>query len=62
MVSPEWHEDKGDLGCFLPRRGYTIQPRVSTLGNIQAKRFALKGREISGPNASDATEKEEGIC
>jgi len=30
-----------------PRRGYRIQPRVSTLGNIQEKRFALKGREIT---------------
>ena len=32
---------------FLPRRGCRIQPRVSTLGNIQEKRFALKGREIT---------------
>ena len=24
-----------------------FQPRVSTLGNIQKKRFALKGREIT---------------
>ena len=31
----------------MPRRGYRIQPRVSTLGNIQKKRFALKGREIT---------------
>src|ERR1700736_6034600 len=35
---------RGDLS---PRRGYRIQPRVSTLGNIQEKRFALKGREIT---------------
>jgi hypothetical protein len=32
---------------FLPRSGCRIQPRVSTLGNIQEKRFALKGREIT---------------
>jgi hypothetical protein len=30
---------------FAPE-GYRIQPRVSTLGKIQEKRFALKGREI----------------
>src|ERR1700688_4399102 len=34
-------------GDLSPRRGYRIQPRVSTLGNIQEKRFALKGREIT---------------
>jgi hypothetical protein len=28
---------------LLPRRGYRIQPRVSTLGSILIKRFALKG-------------------
>jgi hypothetical protein len=31
---------------LLPRRGYRIQPRVSTLGNHPNKWFALKGREI----------------
>jgi hypothetical protein len=34
------------LGCFLPRRGDRIQPRVSTLGKHPKKRFALKGREL----------------
>jgi len=51
------------FGSFLPRRGYRIQPRVLTLGNIQEKRFALKGREITWAKMSPiVTEKEEGIC
>jgi hypothetical protein len=33
-------------GDSLPRRGYRIQPRVSTLGNHPNKWFGLKGREI----------------
>ena len=58
MVSREWHEDKHVLDVFLPRsRGCRIQPRVSTLGNIQEKRFALKGREITWPKASDCYRK-----
>jgi hypothetical protein len=43
----------------LPRRGYRTQPRVSTLGNIQKKQFALKGREITWAKYTrNATEKE----
>jgi len=48
---------------FLPRRGCRIQPRVSTLGNIQEKRFALKGREITWAKCVRLLPKrEEGIC
>jgi hypothetical protein len=48
---------------FLPRRGYRIQPRVSTLGNIQKRRFALKGAgDHVGQRRPIATEKEKGIC
>ena len=34
------------LGCFLPRRGCRIQPRVSTLGTDHPWRRALSGRKI----------------
>jgi hypothetical protein len=34
------------LGWFLPRRGYRIQPRVSTLGNRPPGRRALKRRQV----------------
>src|SRR6202162_5490246 len=42
-----WGLKHARSGVFLPRRGHRIQPRVSTLGNIQEKQFALKGREIT---------------
>jgi cytidylate kinase len=48
---------------FLPRMGCRIQPRVSILGNIQEKRFALKGREITWAKSVRLLPKrEEGIC
>jgi hypothetical protein len=60
-VSREWHEDKAVWDVFSPRRGCRIQPRVSTLGNIQEKRFALKGRDIRwGQMRPIATEKGRG--
>ena len=59
----EWHEDKAVWDVFLPRRGCGIQPRVSTLGNIQEKRFAVKGREITWAKGVRLLPKrEEGIC
>jgi hypothetical protein len=42
-LGPQWSEG-------LPRRGYTTQPRVSTLGTLKNKGFALKGREMRGPD------------
>jgi hypothetical protein len=40
------------FGRGVPRRGYRTQPRVSTLGTLENKRFAPKGREMRPPGES----------
>ena len=42
------------LLCFVPRRGYRTQPRVSTLGIVHQERRAPKGRQIERPNKMEA--------
>jgi hypothetical protein len=40
-------EDSDHVRSDWPQRGLRAQPRVLTLGNIESKRFALKGRELT---------------
>ncbi len=40
--------------CFVPRRGYRTQPKVSALGIVHQERRALKGRQIERPNKAEA--------
>jgi hypothetical protein len=45
---------KGHVRNFVPQRGYSTQPRVSTLGILHQERRALKGRQIERPSKAES--------